>query len=164
MHTDPLGPSALTQRGYIAKTLAQVADAMNDHASKQKYYEEAARLFRHVAQQEPDNAGAHNGLGNIEHALGNTDAAIASYKRAIDLLPTYTAAHNDLALAFEDKMESDPTHKEEWCIRAVQEWQRTYELAPEDPGFSADNILKIGQRITWLQQQCAKLTRKRVKH
>ncbi len=69
MHTDPLDPNALTQRGYIAKTLAQVAEAKNDQPKRQKYYEEAAKLFQHVVQLEPNNAGAHNGLGNIEHFL-----------------------------------------------------------------------------------------------
>lgn len=163
MHTDPLDPNALTQRGYIAKTLAQVAEAKNDQPKRQKYYEEAAKLFQHVVQLEPNNAGAHNGLGNIEHALGNIDAAIAAYQRAIDLVPNYTAAHHDLALAFEEKMNDEPTRSDDLCKKAIQEWQRTYELAPEDPGFSADNILKIGRRITWLKQQCGKATRKKVK-
>ena len=154
MHTDPMDPNALSQRGYVAKTLAQVSEALNDQDNRQKYYEEAAQLFQHVIQLEPDNAGACNGLGNIEHALGNIDAAIAAYQRAIDLLPNYTAAHHDLALAFEDKMNDEPTRRDNWCKKAIQEWQRTYELAPQDPGFSADNILKIGRRITWLKQQC----------
>jgi tetratricopeptide (TPR) repeat protein len=163
LHTDPLDPGALTQRGYIAKTMAQVAEALDDRLSRQKYYEEAAKLFQHVVQLEPNNAGAHNGLGNIEHALGNLDAAITAYHRAIELLPSYTAAHHDLALAFEGKMQSDQIHKDDWCTKAVEEWQRTYDLAPNDPGFSAEYILKIGQRITWLKQQCGKAKRKKTK-
>lgn len=161
LHTDPLDPSALAQCGYIAKTMAQVAEAMNDQLSRQKYYEEAAKLFQHVVQLEPNNAGAHNGLGNIEYALDNMDAAIAAYHQAIELLPNYTAAHHDLALAFEGKMKSDQMHKDDWCTKAVEEWQRTYDLAPNDPGFSAEYILKIGQRITWLKQQIGKTTRKK---
>jgi tetratricopeptide (TPR) repeat protein len=161
MHTDPLDPNALSQRGYVAKTLAQVSEALKDQETSRKYYEEALKLFQHVLQLEPNNAGGHNGLGNIEHALGNIDAAIAAYQRAIDLLPNYAAAHHDLALAFEDKMNDEPTRRDNWCKKAIQEWQRTYELAPQDPGFSADNILKIGRRITWLKQQGGKVMRKR---
>ena len=70
------------------------------------------------------------------------------------LAPGYTAAHHDLALAFEAKMRADPAHADEWCQRALQAWQRTYELAPDDPGFSADAILAIGQQISWLRREC----------
>ncbi|MBE9581195.1 MAG: tetratricopeptide repeat protein [Proteobacteria bacterium] len=154
--TDPLDPNALTQRGYIAKTLAQIAEAMNDQANKQKYYQEAARLFRHVVQLDLGNAGAHNGLGNIEDALGNIDAAITCYNQAIELMPKYTAAYHDLAIAFENKMKTDPTHSNDWCRKALEAWQKTYELAPNDPGFSADYIVTIGQRISWLKQKCGK--------
>ncbi len=152
--TDPLDPEALALRGYIAKTLAQVAEARDDQADRQKYYQEAARLFEHVVQLEPNDASAHNGLGNVEHALGNLDGAIAAYSRAIELAPGYAAAHHDLALAFEAKMQADPARAGEWCQKALQAWQRTYQLAPDDPSFSADYILTIGQRISWLKRQC----------
>jgi hypothetical protein len=154
MHTDPLDPRALTLRGYIAKTLAQIADARGDQADRQKYYQEAARLFKHVVQLEPDDASAHNGLGNVEYALGNLDAAIGAYSRAIELAPDYAAAHHDLALACEAKMQADPARADEWCREALQAWQGAYRLAPDDPLFSADDILTIGQRISWLERQC----------
>jgi len=129
---------------------------MNDQPNKKKYYEEAARFFRHVAQLDPDNAGAQNGLGNIEHALGNIDAAITCYNRAIKLMPNYTAAYHDVAIAFEDKMITDPTHTKDWCRKALEAWQKTYELAPNDPGFSADYIVTIGKRISLLKPKCGK--------
>lgn len=152
--TDPLDPNALTQRGYIAKNLAQISEDTNDQTNKQKYNQEAANLFRHVIQLDPENAGAHNGLGNIEHALGNIDAAITAYKRAIELMPSYTAAYNGLAIAFENKMKTGKTYSNDWCRKALEAWQKTYELAPNDPGFSADYIVTIGQRISWLKQKC----------
>jgi tetratricopeptide (TPR) repeat protein len=163
MHTDPLDPNALSQRGYVSKTLAQISETLNDQVNRQKYYEEAAKLFQHVIKLQPNNPGARNGLGNIEHALGNIDAAIANYQQAIDLLPYYTAAHHDLALAFEHKMENDPTRKDDWCQKAILEWHKTYDLAPNDPGFSADSIQKINQRITWLKKRCGKTKRKKAK-
>jgi tetratricopeptide (TPR) repeat protein len=154
MHTDPLDPEALALRGYIAKTLAQIAEARGNQADRQKYYQEAGRMFEHVVQLEPDNASAHNGLGNVQHALGNLDAAIAKYSRAIELAPTYTAAYHDLAIACEGKMQADPAHAMEWCQKALTAWRKTYQLAPEDAGFSADYILTIGQRISRLERQC----------
>jgi tetratricopeptide (TPR) repeat protein len=102
-HTDPLDPSALALRGYIAKTLAQVAEARRQPADRQKYYSEAARLFEHAAQLNPTDASAQNGLGNIQYALGNLDAAITAYRRGVTLAPSYTAAYHDLALAYEGK-------------------------------------------------------------
>lgn len=113
-------------------------------------------MFEHVVRLEPNDASAHNGLGNVEHALGNLDAAIAASNRAIELAPRYAAAHHDLALAFEAKMRADPARADEWCQKALQVWQKTYQLAPDDPSSSADYILTIGQRISWLERQCGR--------
>jgi tetratricopeptide (TPR) repeat protein len=154
IHTDPLDPEALALRGYISKTLAQIAEARQRRAERKKYYQEAARLFEHAVQLDPDNASAHNGLGNVQHALGDLDTAISAYRQAIQLVPGYTAAHHDLALAYEDKMRADPANAEAWCREALQAWQQVYQLAPDDPDFSADYILTIGQHISWLKRQC----------
>jgi tetratricopeptide (TPR) repeat protein len=158
--TDPLDPNALDQRGYIAKTLAQVADALGDSAGKEKYYSEAAKLFQHVVQLEPENASAHNGLGNVEYARGNLEGAIEAGKRAIKLIPSYTAAHHDLAITYEAKMKADPRRAKDWCRKALEAWQRAYELAPADPGFSPDYIVSMGQQISRLKAQCARLAKR----
>jgi tetratricopeptide (TPR) repeat protein len=152
--TDPLDPRALVLRGYIYKSLAQVAEATGDAGARQKHYQEAARYFRHVVQLVPDDAGAHNGLGNIEHALGNLDAAITAYRRAVALQGNYTAAYHDLALACEAKMQSDPERAGDWCREAIQAWEKAYRFAPDDPGFSAADVLRIGQSLSRLRQQC----------
>jgi tetratricopeptide (TPR) repeat protein len=152
MHTDPLDGSAMALRGYISKTLAQVADSRHRKVERQKYYDDAARLFEQAAKLDPDDASAQNGLGNVQHALGNLDAAISAYQRAIELAPKYTAAYHDLALAFEAKMEAEPSARGHWRERALEAWQEAYRLAPDDPGFSADQVLAIGQRISLLRR------------
>lgn len=154
MHTDPLDPQALALRGYIAKTLAQIAEARGNQPERQAYYDEAARFFSHVVQLDPGNASAHNGLGNVEHARGNLDRAIAAYNRAIELIPYYTAAYHDLALAFEDKMEAEPQRRNKWCKEALRAWQEAYRLAPNDHTFSERDVVMVGQHILWLEQQC----------
>lgn len=151
--TDPLDPRALALRGYVFKSMAQVAEAQREQANRDKYYKEAARLFKHVVQLEPDDASAQNGLGNVEYALGNLDRAIAAYEQAIALAPSYVASHHDLAVAFEAKMQTDPAQAEHWRQKAIEAWQITYQLAPNDPGFSADRLLAIGQHISQLKQQ-----------
>ncbi len=126
MRTDPLDPQALAVRGYIAKTLAQVAQARGNLAEKGAYYQEAARFFEHVVQKDPDNASAHNGLGNVAYGMGDLDRAIAAYKRAIELAPAYRAAHHDLALALEAKVWADPANARAWCQQAFEAWHLAY--------------------------------------
>jgi tetratricopeptide (TPR) repeat protein len=152
--TDPLDAGALALRGFIAKTLAQVCEARGDQAGRQEYYAEAAPLFEQAVKLNSEDAGAHNGLGNVQYALGNWDAAIQAYSRAIALAPTYTAAYHDLCLAYEAKMKADPGHAAAWCRKALAAWQQAYHLAPQDPTFSADYLLKMGQHLHWLEQQC----------
>jgi tetratricopeptide (TPR) repeat protein len=151
IHTDPLDPRALAQRGYISKTLAQIAEARKHKAERDQYYEEAARMFEQAAKLDPNDPSAQNGLGNVQYARGNMDQAIVAYKRAIKLEPRYASAYNDLALAFEGKMDSDRANAAKWRKKALDSWRKTYELAPQDPTFSADYILTIGQRIKWLE-------------
>ncbi|MGC9396960.1 MAG: tetratricopeptide repeat protein [Anaerolineae bacterium] len=154
MHTDPLDPEALALRGYIAKTLAQIYEARGNLSERQTYYDEAARFFSHVVQLDPNNAAAHNGLGNVEYARGNLDRAIAAYRRAVELIPYYTAAYHDLALTFEGKMEAEPQHRNKWCKEALRAWREAYRLAPNDHTFSERDVVRIGQQILWLEQQC----------
>jgi len=153
LHTDPLSAHDLAQRGYVYKTLAQQAEARHQPAECDKYYDEAARLFEQAAKLAPCNASAQNGLGNIRHAKGDLDNAISAYRRAIELEPKYTAAWHDLALAFEDKMEAQPAARKKWWKQALSAWEEAYRLAPDDPGFSADVVLSIGQRLNWLREQ-----------
>jgi tetratricopeptide (TPR) repeat protein len=154
LHTDPLDAQALALRGFIDKTLAQLSEARKRPAETIEYYQEAARFFEHAARLDPHNASAQNGLGNVQYALGNLDAAIAAYRRAIKLVPEYTAAHHDLALAYEGKMRADHARAGKWCRKALEAWRTTYRFAPNDPTFSASYVVTIGQRISWLEQQC----------
>ncbi len=154
-HTDPLDGQALTLRGYIAKTLAQIAEARGAASERQEYLREAERFFGHVVKLEPKNAGAWNGLGNIQAMLEDHDSAIQSYKRAIKLLPKYTAAYHDLGISYEARMKADPDHAEGWCKKALGAWQNAFNLAPMDPGFSESDVVNIGRRVQWLKDQCS---------
>jgi tetratricopeptide (TPR) repeat protein len=151
IHTDPLDARALSQRGYIAKSLAQLAEAQNIPSQRDIHYAEAARLFEQAAKLNPNDPAVQNGLGNVQYARGDPGKAIAAYQRAIKLLPEYTAAYHDLALAYEAQMSVDLKNAAKWRQKALKAWRKTYELAPNDAGFSADYILAIGKRINWLE-------------
>src|SRR5439155_25281975 len=103
LHTDPTDAQGLALRGYIAKTLAQIAETNGDGAGRQKYFEEAARMFEQAVKLNASDTSAYNGIGNVQYALGNLDDAVAAYKRAIDLAPENVIAYHDLALAYEAK-------------------------------------------------------------
>jgi hypothetical protein len=89
----------------------------------------------------------------VGYALENLDRAIAAYKQAISLIPSYVAPHHDLAVAFEAKMQADPTRAGHWRQKALEAWQTTYQLTADDPSFSADRLLAIGRHISQLKQQ-----------
>jgi tetratricopeptide (TPR) repeat protein len=152
--TDPLDSYGLALRGSIAKTRAQIAHIRQDQASRHKYYSEAARMFKGALNLNSADASAWNGLGNVEYAEGYLDAAIEAYNKAIALIPNYTAAHHDLAIAYERKIQLDPAGALEWCQKALTAYKQAYHLAPNDPGFTSEKILWIGQRILKLEQQC----------
>jgi len=152
--TDPLDSYGLALRGSVAKTQAQIAGIQKDKANRHKYYAEAARMFRGALNLNPSDASARLGLGNVEYAEGNLDRAIEAYHKAIDLKPNYTAAHHDLALVYEWKMQLDPPGALEWCQKALAAWKEAYHLAPGDASFRSDKVLWIGEQILRLEQQC----------
>jgi tetratricopeptide (TPR) repeat protein len=150
---------ALVLQGYVAKTQAQIAERTQNQTDRDKYLREAAQFFQSAVQLNPDNAGAHNGLGNVEYMLENLDAAIAAIEQAIQLNPNYTAAHHDLGAVLmakvkEAQKQSDRTRADEWCRKALRAFERSYQLSERDPGFSNDDRVRIRGYISWLQGQC----------
>ena len=57
--------------------------------------------FKTQAIAQPNNASAHNNLGNILQEYRQFNSAIKSYKRAIDLHPTFASAYNNLGLSLQ---------------------------------------------------------------
>ena len=64
--------------------------------SKQKRYQEALDLYRKLSEVEPDNAKTHNNIGAILSYLGQSEAAVRSFKQALSLDPTLEGARNGL--------------------------------------------------------------------
>jgi tetratricopeptide (TPR) repeat protein len=150
---------AVIFQGYIAKTQAQIAEKKGDGDAFQGHLGEAAQLFQRALKLNPDSAEAHNGAGNVQQLLGDLDAAIAHYERAIQLAPNYTAAHHDLGGACWQKMDEsqkkgDRMGAQKWCQKALGAFERTYELAQRDPGFSKPDRERILGYIAWFRSQC----------
>ncbi len=58
--------------------------------------DEAKRLYRRIAEAQPDNWGAHNNLGTVLREQGEFDEAAASLQRAVALNPNNALGHNNL--------------------------------------------------------------------
>ena len=62
----------------------------------QKRYQEALDLYRKLSKVEPDNAKTHNNIGTTLYYLGQSKAAVRSFKHALSLDPTLEGARTSL--------------------------------------------------------------------
>ena len=63
---------------------------------KQKRYPEALDLYRTLAEVDPDDATTHFNIGASLYYLGQSDAALRNFKRALSLDPTLEQARTGL--------------------------------------------------------------------
>ncbi|MBI1926223.1 tetratricopeptide repeat protein [Candidatus Poribacteria bacterium] len=57
-------------------------------------------LWKRAIEINPNNANAHNNLGNAYEAQGQYEQAIAAYQRAIDIDPNDAIAHINLGVVY----------------------------------------------------------------
>ena len=57
-----------------------------------KRYQEALDLYRKLSEVDPDNATTHNNIAGLLHHLGQSEAAVRSFQRALSLDPTHEEA------------------------------------------------------------------------
>jgi tetratricopeptide (TPR) repeat protein len=67
---------------------------------RQEKYSEALNYLSRAAQAEPNNPDIQNFLGLALGHLGQRKAAETALRRAIQLVPNYAAAHNNLAVVY----------------------------------------------------------------
>ena len=113
---------ALTQRrpdfGFGWKLLGVTAQRLRRPAAALAAKQRAAALL-------PQDAQAHNNLGNALSAAGRFDEAVAALQRAIALQPGFAQAHNNLGLALQ-------------YLHRHQDARASFERALQaDPGFAA---------------------------
>ena len=91
---------------------------------------EAVAACQTTVALSPQDAGAHNNLGNTLKALGRLDEAEASYNHAIALKPNFAEAHYNLGNTLQDQGRLD---------EAEASYNHTIALKPED--FKTHNHL-----------------------
>ena len=67
---------------------------------QQGKYEEALVRGKALSEQFPSNAFIPNILGAVHAALGDNEAAVSSYNKAIEIKPDYAEPYNNLGTAF----------------------------------------------------------------
>ena len=86
---------------------------------------------------QPDDALAHNNLGNALREQGKVDEAVACCRRALELRPDHAVAHNSLGIALRDRGELDEAIL---CHRqAIASSERALQIRPQST--SGRNIL-----------------------
>lgn len=86
--------------------------------------DEARQVLRDGLVRHPDSAELHHGLGNLHRAEGNAAEALAAYRRALELDPSFVEADFALALTL---LESGGTEE------AVQALQHALTMQPTFP-------------------------------
>ncbi|QSJ20321.1 TIGR03032 family protein [Nostoc sp. UHCC 0702] len=121
-----LNPQPLIRKGERSdQALANSAkDYLNQgiQFKQQNALEKAADCFRQALHLKPDYVAAHNNLGNILQALGESEKALLCYQKAVELAPNSATAHSNLgsALLMQGKLN-----------RAEASLRRTLELKPD---------------------------------
>ncbi len=131
-------------------------------------YADIGTLWQDTIARNPDCWMAHNNLGLALAARGQTDEAIAHYRRAIEIEPGFAGSHNNLGIALMGKGDAagavaeyraalaiDPgepeTHnnlgmalrKEGRLDAAISEYGKALEIKPDDLAttFNLGNVL-----------------------
>jgi tetratricopeptide (TPR) repeat protein len=73
--------------GFGDTTRTEAYNRFAIKAAQAQLWNEAVFRWKQVISIDPEDAKAHNNLGVAYEALGNMEAAIASYQRAADLEP-----------------------------------------------------------------------------
>jgi prepilin-type processing-associated H-X9-DG protein len=76
-------------RGYILKDMYQSSKNLLSTPQRQAYLDSARASFEYALKLDPDNAGAHNGMGNVLFFDGHFDEAIKEHNVALGLSDGY---------------------------------------------------------------------------
>lgn len=85
LETFPGDPDFHALMGYTLKDLYQTSKDLLPDKQRQEYLRRAKEAFKNALKLDPDNAGAHNGMGNVLFFQGHFDEAIKEHEKALRL-------------------------------------------------------------------------------
>jgi tetratricopeptide (TPR) repeat protein len=95
----PNDPEFHSQMGYMLKDVYQSSKRLLSPETRRKYLTRARESFQEALRLDPNNAGAHNGMGNVLFFEGKFDAAIKEHDIALRLRGgNYPDAEHDKGL------------------------------------------------------------------
>lgn len=151
---EPIEIEALLMRGYILLTFAKMESAKGNREEEMNYLQKTEKYFKWALEKDPSNVNACHGIGDIERARGNTDAAIEYYDKCIRLLPSHTVSYIHLFEIYEMKIRTDQENAEEWCKKALEAARKAEKYGLDEAGISMDNLRYIREMINHLEQIC----------
>jgi tetratricopeptide (TPR) repeat protein len=104
----------------------------------------AVRAYEKALELNPDNAKAHNNLGNVLRRQGKPDEALTHFSRAVAIDPDYADGHNNLGLmlAGHGRLEEAVRHYE----RAL-EVEPNYADAHDNLGIALSRLEKFEEAV-----------------
>lgn len=91
----PDDPDFLALLGYTMKDMFQGSRESLPLEMRRLYLAKARSAFEAALAIDPDNASAHNGMGNVFFFEGRFDDALKEHAMALEIEPTYAAATHD---------------------------------------------------------------------
>lgn len=85
----PDEPYFYAVKGYSFKDIYQSSRGLLSKKQREVYLLLAKKSFETALELDPNNAGAHNGMGNIMFFQGRFDDAIKEHEKAIELAGGY---------------------------------------------------------------------------
>ena len=82
----PDEPELYSVKGYSLKDVYQSSRGLLSKKQREIYLLLAKKSFEIALELDPNNAGAHNGMGNIFFFQGRYDDAIKEHEKAIELM------------------------------------------------------------------------------
>lgn len=151
---EPIEIEALLMRGYIWLTFAKMESAKGNREEEMNYLEKTEKYFKWTLEKDPSNVNACHGIGDIERARGNIDAAVEYYNECIRLLPSHTVSYIHLSEIYEMKIMTDQEKAGEWCRKAIEAARKAEKYGFDEAGISMDNLRYIKNMINHLEQIC----------
>jgi predicted O-linked N-acetylglucosamine transferase (SPINDLY family) len=118
-------------------------------ATQTRRTQEAALLLSKAVSVDPENANAHYARGNALRDLGQSDDAIASYRRALEIRPDFAEAHTNLGYVLQNLGQLDD---------AVASHRRALKISP-DFAFAYNNLGGVLQKLGRLDEAVASYRR-----